>query len=280
MAGEPRVMADGDFRDHKTLDPKQRRQEPVHALEKLQPRRALAPEHPVAAGGIADGFAGDAVADAVGDLRGKLFQTRIALRARRDARAAHAVAVLDGFQKLWQISRMILQIGVQRGDETAVCGLHAGPQRRRLAAVSVEPEGADFRVGRAERLQDFPGVVRAAIVRDDDLVSDVERLQRFADGGHERNQIVPLVEAGNHDAQGGRFNHVVRQAAQYTTRERTGKSFKFLRPLRNFSSMRNTASRIFAPSFCTSAAAAAEVPPVASRSSISSTRAPGLSASV
>src|SRR5262245_16692543 len=67
---------------------------------------------------------------------------------------------------------------------------------------------------------------------------------------------------------------------QYTTKDRTFAPFNRSRPLRNLSSIRKEISRISAFNFFTSDAAAAAVPPVARRSSINNTRAPGFSASI
>src|SRR5215472_6375946 len=70
------------------------------------------------------------------------------------------------------------------------------------------------------------------------------------------------------------------ELCQYLRNEVTGVGSSRFRPSRNSSSIKNCASTRFAPEFRISTAAAAEVPPVASKSSTSTTRSPSLTASV
>ena len=58
LPGYARIRAHLHFRDCKTLNLKQRRQESMHALEKFQVVDALALERAVTAAGVADVFAG------------------------------------------------------------------------------------------------------------------------------------------------------------------------------------------------------------------------------
>src|SRR5436190_21117877 len=69
-------------------------------------------------------------------------------------------------------------------------------------------------------------------------------------------------------------------ARQYFKNEVTGVGSSCLRPCRNCSSIRNCASRRSPPAFRIRTAAAADVPPVASKSSTSTTRSPAVTASV
>ncbi len=82
---------------------------------------------------------------------------------------------------------MILQVGIQRGDVASGRGLNARPNGGGLAAVAVEPHGADTLVVSAQLLQNFPRVVAADIVGDDNFVGNFQWFQRVADGGYKWN---------------------------------------------------------------------------------------------
>jgi len=86
---------------------------------------------------------------------------------------------------------------VKRGGKD---GLQSGEAGRALAAVEGKFLHADARVARREFLEDFPRLVLAAIVGDDDLVGNFQRLHGFADGLDEFAQIAFLVVAGNDEA--------------------------------------------------------------------------------
>src|SRR5665213_1282090 len=99
LAGSPWIVADGNFRDGETLDLEQRRQEPVHPLEKFQIGDALALECAVAAARVGNVFAGQFVANPVGDVRRRDSDKTIAVAARLDPRAARAVEFFQRGQK-------------------------------------------------------------------------------------------------------------------------------------------------------------------------------------
>src|SRR5665213_1235835 len=124
----------------------------------------------------------------------------IAFAARLHTRAADAVEVFQRRQKFRQILRVILQIGVEREEIFAARGLETGEARRALAAVECKFLHADARVSRREFLEDFPGLVLAAIVGDDDLVGNLQRLDRRSDGLDEFAQIAFLVVTTNDEA--------------------------------------------------------------------------------
>ena len=77
----------------------------------------------------------------------------------------------------------------------------------KLAALSPQLNAKllhpDARVAGGELLQNFPGLVLAAIVGDDDLVGNLQRLDRLADGLDECAQIAFLVVTGNDEADFG-----------------------------------------------------------------------------
>ena len=64
---KPRVRRDGNFDYAEPFHFDQGRKEPVRAVEKLHVRDALALKCPIRATRIADGFAGEFIADPVGN---------------------------------------------------------------------------------------------------------------------------------------------------------------------------------------------------------------------
>ncbi len=83
--------------------------------------------------------------------------------------------------------------------------LRSGETRRALAAVEREFLHADARVAGGQFLENFPRLVLAAIVGDDDFVGNLQRLDRFADGLDEFAQIAFLVVTRNDEADFGMF---------------------------------------------------------------------------
>ena len=127
LAGETQMVAHGNFRDGIAFDFEQGGQEPVHALEKFQVAGAFAFEHAVATRRITDGFVRYFIAHAVGDFGRDLADEIIALAAVFQPRTAHAIVLFQRFEKFRQVLRVVLQVGVQRGDELAARRLDARP---------------------------------------------------------------------------------------------------------------------------------------------------------
>ena len=130
----------------------------------------------------------------------------VAFAAHFYARATDAVEVLDRLQKFRDVFRVVLQIRVHGEQIFAARGLEAGETRRALAAVEREFLHTDARVFRRQLFQDFPRLVLAAIVGDDDLVGNFQRLDRLLDGLDECAQVAFLVVTGNDEADFGSFN--------------------------------------------------------------------------
>ena len=181
------------------LDLEERRQETVHALEELQILDALALEGAVGATRIRNLLAGQLVAHPVGDARGRHADEMIALAAHLHTRATDTVEIFQRLQEFRQVLGIILQVGVQREEIFAAGGLEPGEAGRALAAVVGKALHADVRVG-GEFLEDLPRLVLAAIVGDDDLVENVQRLDRRTDGLDELAQVAFLVVARDDQA--------------------------------------------------------------------------------
>src|SRR5437016_5854270 len=76
--------------------------------------------------------------DRVRDARGDDAHDAIARAAALEARAAHAVGVGERREEARDVRGVVLQVGVDGEDDPSARRLHAGPARRRLAAVGGE----------------------------------------------------------------------------------------------------------------------------------------------
>src|SRR5260370_32151017 len=116
LAGEAWIIGDGNFRDAKTFNFEQRGQKSVHAFKELEVLDTLAFKRAIIAAGIADFFAGKAVADPVSDAREGNATEIIPLTARFNPGAANAIKLFQGFKEFRQVFRIVLQIGI-KGDQ-------------------------------------------------------------------------------------------------------------------------------------------------------------------
>src|SRR6266700_7338465 len=202
LAGEARIVADGNFGHGEAFDLEQCRQEAMHAFEKFEARDALAFKSAVSAPGIADLLTRQFVPDPVGDARGGDAYEAVAFAARMDARAANAIELFQGIEEFRQVCWVILQIGVERDEVLPARSLQAGPTCGRLAAVESKTLHPDARVACRQFFEDFPGVVLAAIIGDDDFVSQVEPVHGLANRRDERAQVTFLIVTGDDEAEG------------------------------------------------------------------------------
>src|SRR5437879_9210210 len=118
-----------------------------------------------------------------------------------DARAANAIELFQGFEESRQVSWVILQIRVERDEVLPARSFQASPTCGRLAAVESKTLHPDARVACRQFLEDFPGVVLAAIVRDNDFVSHVELVHGFTNRRDERVQVSFLIVTGDDEAE-------------------------------------------------------------------------------
>src|SRR2546425_5453759 len=119
-----------------------------------------------------------------------------------DARAANAIELFQGFEESRQVLRVILQIGVERDEVLPARSLQAGPTCGRLAAVESKTLHPDARVACRKFFEDFPRVVLAAIIRDNDFVSQVDPVHGRANRRDERAQAFFLIVTGDDEAEG------------------------------------------------------------------------------
>src|SRR5207253_7123320 len=130
-------------RDREAFQLDERRQKPVHALEKFQVLNALAFAGAIGATGVADLFTRQFVAHPIGNARRCNANEIVAFPARPDTRAANAIELFQRFEKSWQIARIVLQIGVERDEILAARGFQSCPTGCRLAAIELESLGAN-----------------------------------------------------------------------------------------------------------------------------------------
>jgi len=141
-------------------------------------------------------------------MREEITRTKLSPLLRASTRLPHTQSkFFIPSSKRARVLRIVLQIGIQRDDDFAARSLHPGPHRGGLTAIVLEPQSANARVGGRDFLEDLPGVILAAIVRDDDFVSAVQWRDGIADGFDQRAQIVLLVVAGNDKGKFRRFGH-------------------------------------------------------------------------
>ena len=152
------------------------------------------------------------------------FIARDAMRRHQRilARAPHAadvvVARVHRGQQLADLLGRVLQVGVERHDALAAAALEAGDDRHVLAVVGVEQHDARD-VGAALELlaQQRRRAVAAAVVDEDDLVGDVQRVERRIQAREQRRQAGLLVVDRDDDRQlrgscHGRFGWSRRQS--------------------------------------------------------------------
>src|SRR5207249_3415511 len=146
------------------------RQKTMHPFEKFQVLNALAFKRAIGAAGVGNPLAGKSVPHPVRDARRRDANEGVSFPAGSDARAADAIELPERFEELWQLARVVLQIGVKRDQVFAARGFQSGPARRRLPAIERESLHAKSRIARRKLLQYLPRLVLAAIVGDHDFV--------------------------------------------------------------------------------------------------------------
>ena len=126
------------------------------------------------------------------------FISRDAVRRHHESSrdAAHAADVIGAGvhrrEQLADLLRRILQVGVERDDSLAAHALEAGEDREVLAVVRVEKDDARHVGPRGELvLQQRRRLVAAAVVDEDHLVADLQRVERRIQPREQRRQARP-----------------------------------------------------------------------------------------
>ncbi len=113
----------------------------------------------------------------------------------------HVVPLVQLGQQGGDVGRVVLAVGVE-GDDDATAGVvEAGGESGRLAVVAPEANGDDARVGRGQCLQAGEAAVAAAVVDEQDFVVEPRVVERGANLGRQRGQVVFLVIDGDDEAE-------------------------------------------------------------------------------
>ncbi len=148
----------------------------MQAAIQLEFVHALPAHAAIRASGVGDLILEDGIAHAVGNARRDHFDFRIAFGAVGDARPADAVdpGVFHRLEKLRNILRIILKIGVHRHHIGAAGIAQSGVGCRRLSAVVGKLDPPHARVLRDELLDLRPGVVLRSIIDQQQLEVDIQ----------------------------------------------------------------------------------------------------------
>ena len=115
-------------------------------------------------------------------------RVEIAVHAALAPATDDVVAFVELREQLRYLLGFVLKVAIHRDDDVASCGVEAGSKRGGLAVVAREPDGVHAWIGRADRLDERPRRIGAAVVDVDDLGVDAEQQ------GHRAEAPVEFVE--------------------------------------------------------------------------------------
>src|SRR5262249_9507632 len=120
--------------------------------------------------------------------------------------------VFEALHHVRDVARIVLQVAVEGGDQTAIRVGKPRRKRRGLAEVAPEPDQLQVRVEREQTFQELETPVLAAIVHEDQLVRAAPRAERLRQLAVQLFEAGRLVPDGNDD---GEVHHLV-DRIQYT----------------------------------------------------------------
>ena len=168
----------------------------------LDPRQRLGAKDAQRAGEVAHARGEEEPPPEVRECRGEAARGRI-IAVRADA--AGEVGSLERGEERRQLGRHTLEVGVEGRDEPAARGPEAGHERGGLPASPRQPERVQAVVRPGEPGEERRRVVVAAVVDEDQLPGDPERVERGAHLGHQPDEVRRLVVRGHDDAHGDRM---------------------------------------------------------------------------
>jgi hypothetical protein len=170
------TVGDGDLTDASSLQPQQRRQEAVHALEELDAPQIVRADGSQGTSHVRDRLTRDEVAEAIGDARGDASYDPVAALLTH---AADHVRIVEGGEQQGDVRGIVLQVGIEGDCDVAA---HAGEARRegrRLPVMPVEGDHANAGITLRELAHPRQAAVTAAVVHEEDL----DALTESAQGG-------------------------------------------------------------------------------------------------
>lgn len=116
-----------------------------------------------------------------------------------DTHSADEIVIGQSGEQSRQISGIILQVAIERGNDGRFSRTEPGPQRGALAGVAPMAHSTNARLGLMRRFDLLPCSVGAGIIDKDKLNRASFRLERRKNLFGERGHVVGLVEQGNND---------------------------------------------------------------------------------
>src|ERR1700744_159732 len=117
----------------------------------------------------------------------------VAFAAHLHARAADTIIMLQLFEKFRQVFWIVLQIRVHGEKILASRRLQSSETRRALTAIEFKFLHPDARVFCREFLEDLPRPVLTAVIRNNHLIGNLQRINRQSDGLDQFTEIAFLV---------------------------------------------------------------------------------------
>src|SRR5262249_26846984 len=197
----PRAMVDGELGGAEAAVVREHRDETVKLAVKAHPVYDLGAVGLEAAVHVVEAEARDAAGHPVEDSRGNTPPERVS--TTRLPAGDEVVALVELGEQAGDLSRVVLEIAVDRDDGLAACVVEACCKCRRLPEVSPQADHADVVVPGVEPRQGGEGAVGRAVVDEDRLPLLSQRLEGRLELVVEERDGALLVVQGNDDRDHG-----------------------------------------------------------------------------
>lgn len=191
-AMDARMMRYLDLSHAETVERQERRHETMHLTEEIHIAEAFAAIRLQAAAGIMDIVLDQDLAEQIGDT-GRDLLTPWILTLVPPA-GHHIIPLVDLLKEERDISRIVLQVAVERDDDLTGRCLDTSIKSRRLAEILAERDEPE----RMALLRLFERLVLGPVIDEDDLKGPTDLLKRLADLAMKLEHI-PLFVVQRHD---------------------------------------------------------------------------------